>query len=92
MHDEVKGQVPVAFTVVKVLGACYLIYLGFSQWRAGSAGTLGGDLLAAPASVYDEIFDIVTVRAEAAAEQARMHARTTTQAALRARLNPSLGR
>ena len=39
-----------AFTVVKVLGACYLIYLGFSQWRAGSAGTLGGDLLAAPAS------------------------------------------
>ena len=39
-----------AFTVVKVLGACYLIYLGFSQWRAGSAGMLGGDLLAAPAS------------------------------------------
>ena len=34
-----------AFTVVKVLGACYLIYLGFSQWRAGSAGTLGGAVL-----------------------------------------------
>ncbi len=33
-----------AFLVVKVLGACYLIYLGWSQWRAGSAGTLGGDL------------------------------------------------
>ncbi|MBS0507993.1 MAG: LysE family transporter [Proteobacteria bacterium] len=39
-----------AFTVVKVLGACYLIYLGWCQWRAGSAGTLGGDLVAAPAS------------------------------------------
>lgn len=40
----------VAFNIVKVLGACYLIYLGWSQWRAGSAGTLGGDLEAAPAS------------------------------------------
>ncbi|MBP7454391.1 MAG: LysE family transporter, partial [Ottowia sp.] len=39
-----------AFTVVKVLGACYLIYLGWCQWRAGSAGTLGGDLVAAPVS------------------------------------------
>ncbi len=37
-----------AFVVVKVLGACYLIYLGLCQWRAGSADTLGGDLLAAP--------------------------------------------
>ncbi|WP_027995366.1 LysE family transporter [Simplicispira psychrophila] len=27
----------VAFNTVKVLGACYLIYVGFSQWRAGSA-------------------------------------------------------
>ena len=26
-----------AFSVVKVLGACYLIYLGFSQWRADAA-------------------------------------------------------
>ena len=27
----------VAFNTVKVLGACYLMYVGFSQWRAGSA-------------------------------------------------------
>ena len=40
----------VAFAAVKVLGAGYLIYLGWSQWRAGSAGTLGGDLRAAPAN------------------------------------------
>ncbi len=26
----------VAFSVVKVLGACYLIYVGFCQWRATS--------------------------------------------------------
>ncbi|GAB1387374.1 LysE family transporter [Melaminivora sp.] len=39
-----------AFNLVKVLGACYLIYLGWSQWRAGTAGTLGGDLQAAPMS------------------------------------------
>ena len=39
-----------AFGVVKVLGACYLIYLGWCQWRAGSAGTLGGELQAAPSS------------------------------------------
>ena len=39
-----------AFGIVKVLGACYLIYLGWCQWRAGSAGTLGGDLVATPAS------------------------------------------
>jgi len=32
-----------AFSIVKVLGACYLIYVGFSQWRAGSAGSLLGD-------------------------------------------------
>jgi len=38
-----------AFSVVKVLGACYLIYLGFSQWRAGEAGGLVGDG-AAPAT------------------------------------------
>ena len=38
-----------AFNAVKVLGACYLIYLGWCQWRAGSAGTLGGELQAAPA-------------------------------------------
>ena len=39
-----------AFQAVKVLGAGYLIYLGWSQWRAGSAGTLGGALAAAPGS------------------------------------------
>ena len=39
-----------AFSIVKVLGACYLIYLGFMQWRAGAAGTLQGDLQAQPAS------------------------------------------
>jgi homoserine/homoserine lactone efflux protein len=27
----------VAFSTVKVLGACYLIYVGFNQWRAGDA-------------------------------------------------------
>ena len=26
-----------AFNVVKVLGACYLIYVGFAQWRSASA-------------------------------------------------------
>lgn len=39
-----------AFSVVKVLGACYLIYLGFCQWRAGAAGALQGDLQAQPAT------------------------------------------
>jgi len=39
-----------AFAVVKVLGACYLVYLGWSQWRAGGGGMLGGDLPVAPAS------------------------------------------
>lgn len=34
-----------AFSAVKVLGACYLIYLGFTQWRAGGASSLldGGE-------------------------------------------------
>ena len=32
----------VAFSAVKVLGACYLIYVGFSQWRAGAASPLVG--------------------------------------------------
>ena len=30
-----------AFALVKVLGAGYLLYLGWSQWRAGSSGMLG---------------------------------------------------
>ena len=29
-----------AFNLVKVLGACYLLYLGFNQWRAGEASPL----------------------------------------------------
>jgi homoserine/homoserine lactone efflux protein len=33
----------VAFSVVKVLGACYLIYVGFNQWRAGDAPIAQGD-------------------------------------------------
>ena len=33
----------VAFSIVKVLGACYLIYVGFAQWRAGDASPVQGD-------------------------------------------------
>ena len=37
----------VAFNVVKIAGACYLIYVGWSQWRAGSAApSLGTDTAA----------------------------------------------
>jgi homoserine/homoserine lactone efflux protein len=36
-----------AFGIVKVLGACYLIYIGVAQWRAG-AGPLSGNEQAAP--------------------------------------------
>ena len=32
-----------AFSLVKVLGACYLIYLGWMQWRAGAAAPLLGE-------------------------------------------------
>ena len=32
-----------AFSLVKVLGACYLIYLGWMQWRAGGAAPLLGE-------------------------------------------------
>ena len=32
-----------AFAIVKVLGACYLIYIGLAQWRAGDASVLGGE-------------------------------------------------
>ena len=31
-----------AFGVVKVAGACYLIYVGWSQWRSGASGSLVG--------------------------------------------------
>jgi len=41
----------VAFNAVKVLGACYLIYVGFSQWRAGAAApALASDASAAAGS------------------------------------------
>lgn len=39
-----------AFSVVKVAGACYLIYLGFSQWRAAGAALPQDAAQAAPAS------------------------------------------
>jgi len=32
----------VAFSIVKVLGACYLIYVGFCQWRAGDKSPVQG--------------------------------------------------
>ena len=37
-----------AFTAVKVLGACYLIYLGWSQWRSAAAGVEVGAQQAVP--------------------------------------------
>ena len=40
-----------AFSAVKVLGACYLIYLGLQQWRAGGASPLAGEE-AAPAGPW----------------------------------------
>src|SRR5574343_1291125 len=39
-----------AFSAVKVMGACYLIYLGFTQWRAGGASVFGDEGAAPPAS------------------------------------------
>jgi len=39
-----------AFSAVKVLGACYLIYLGFSQWHAGGKAPQNGAEQAAPAT------------------------------------------
>ena len=38
-----------AFSVVKVIGALYLIYLGISQWRARPAGAGAVDVAAVPA-------------------------------------------
>ncbi len=40
-----------AFSAVKVMGACYLIYLGVTQWRAGGASVFG-DEGAAPAASW----------------------------------------
>jgi homoserine/homoserine lactone efflux protein len=33
----------VAFSIVKVMGACYLIYVGFAQWRSGDNSPMQGD-------------------------------------------------
>ncbi|MPN16196.1 Homoserine/homoserine lactone efflux protein [bioreactor metagenome] len=42
----------VAFNTVKVLGACYLIYLGFMQWRSGAGSPMeAGGAEAAPMSL-----------------------------------------
>ena len=40
-----------AFNTVKVLGACYLIYVGWSQWRAGTGDALQGGVTA-PAGTW----------------------------------------
>jgi homoserine/homoserine lactone efflux protein len=44
-----------AFNVVKVAGACYLIYVGFSQWRAGATNALAG-VVAEPAGRWQRRF------------------------------------
>ncbi|MGE8317422.1 MAG: LysE family transporter [Comamonas sp.] len=40
-----------AFNAVKIAGACYLIYIGLQQWRAGG-GPLQGDEAALPATTW----------------------------------------
>lgn len=42
-----------AFSAVKVLGACYLIYLGWQQWRSGGVSPLAGGE-AAPAGPWQK--------------------------------------
>lgn len=44
-----------AFNMVKVAGACYLIYVGFSQWRAGATSVLAG-VVAEPAGRWQRRF------------------------------------
>ena len=44
-----------AFNTVKVLGACYLIYVGWSQWRAGTGDALQGGVTA-PAGTWQRRF------------------------------------
>ncbi len=44
-----------AFGIVKVAGACYLIYIGWSQWRAGAGVALAG-LNAEPAGRWQRRF------------------------------------
>jgi len=42
-----------AFSAVKILGACYLIYVGIAQWRSGEASPLqGGEV--APAGLWQK--------------------------------------
>ena len=45
----------VAFNVVKVLGACYLIYLGFMQWRSGAGSPMEAGADVAPMSLRRRI-------------------------------------
>ena len=45
-----------AFTAVKVLGACYLIYLGYSQWRSVGNGVDVGYLQAKPLPWGQRVF------------------------------------
>ena len=45
----------VAFGVVKVLGACYLIYVGWCQWNAQAVSPMDGDD-AAPAGPWQKRF------------------------------------
>lgn len=45
-----------AFNVVKVLGACYLIYLGLMQWRSGAGNPMNAEATAAPMSLRRRVF------------------------------------
>ena len=45
----------VAFNIVKVLGACYLIYLGFMQWRSGAGSPMEAGADVAPMSLRRRI-------------------------------------
>lgn len=61
-------------------------------WLALESGIGPADLLAAPASVYEEILDITLARAEARAAAVVEVERQRTRDDLRARLDRSLGR
>ena len=45
-----------AFNTVKVLGACYLIYLGLMQWRSGAGNPMNAEAAAAPMSLRRRVF------------------------------------
>ncbi len=53
----------VAFNVVKVLGACYLIYLGFMQWRSGAGNPMDTGMEAAPMTLRRRILTGVLTNA-----------------------------